>query len=99
MAVALGEAGVKTLEDLADLSTDEIRGAFESREGQRVRVPGALESFNLSVEEAEGLILRARVAAGWIEAADLEAPVEESDQEIEGEEVEAEAAAPTEEEA
>jgi N utilization substance protein A len=74
IAVALGEAGVKTVEDLADLSTDEIRGAFESRNGERVRVPGALESFNLSVEEAEGLILRARVAAGWIDAADLEPP-------------------------
>ena len=77
IAVALGEAGVKTIEDLADLATDEIRGAFESREGQRVRVPGALEAFNLSTEEAEALILRARVAAGWIDAADLEQPVEE----------------------
>jgi N utilization substance protein A len=71
MAVALGEAGVKTVEDLADLATDEIRGAFESKGGERVRVPGALESFNLSVEEAESLILRARVAAGWIDASDL----------------------------
>lgn len=68
MAVALGEAGVKTVEDLADLATDEIRGAFESKDGERVRVPGALESFNLSVEDAERLILKARVAAGWIEA-------------------------------
>src|ERR1700760_4882346 len=60
MAVALGEAGVKTVEDLADLATDELRGSFESRNGERVRVPGALEAFNLSTEEAEGLILRAR---------------------------------------
>ncbi len=72
MAVALGEAGVKTLEDLADLATDELRGAFETREGERVRQPGALESFHLSVEDAEQIILRARVAAGWIDAADLE---------------------------
>src|SRR3954465_13388284 len=78
MAVALGEAGVKTVEDLADLATDELRGAFESKNGERVRVPGALESFNLSVEEAEGLILRARVAAGWIDAADLQQPEEEA---------------------
>jgi N utilization substance protein A len=68
MAVALGEAGVKTVEDLADLATDELRGAFESKDGERVRVAGALESFNLSNEDAEALILRARVAAGWIEA-------------------------------
>jgi N utilization substance protein A len=77
ISVALGEAGVKTVEDLADLATDEIRGAFESRNGERVRVPGALESFNLSTEEAEALILRARVAAGWIDAADIEQPAEE----------------------
>jgi N utilization substance protein A len=92
MSVALGEAGVKTLEDLADLATDEIRGAFESKNGERVRVPGALESFNLSTEEAEGLILRARVAAGWIEASALEPPAAEGD-EGEGEEAEAEAEA------
>jgi len=68
VAVALGEGGVKTVEDLADLATDEIRGAFESKDGERVRVPGVLEAFNLSVEDAEALILKARVAAGWIEA-------------------------------
>jgi N utilization substance protein A len=32
-----------------------------------VRVPGVLDSFNLSPEDAEALIMRARVAAGWIE--------------------------------
>jgi N utilization substance protein A len=100
MAVALGEAGVKTVEDLADLATDELRGAFENRDGERVRVPGALESFGLSVEEAEALILRARVAAGWIEAADLEPPAEEGEEaEVEGEPAEAEAAAAEAEEA
>jgi N utilization substance protein A len=89
MAVALGEAGVKTLEDLADLATDEIRGAFESKDGERVRIAGALESFNLSVEDAESLILRARVAAGWIEA-DPE-PEVEAEPEAEYAEAEAEA--------
>ena len=77
MSVALGEAGVKTLEDLADLATDELRGAFETRSGERVRNPGALETFNLAVEDAEAIILKARVAAGWIDAADLPQVVEE----------------------
>ena len=80
MAVALGEAGVKTLEDLADLATDELRGAFESKGGERVRNPGALENFNLAVEDAEAIILRARVAAGWIDAADIAPP--ESEEEL-----------------
>ena len=65
---------MKTLEDLADLATDELRGAFESTGGERVRNPGALENFNLAVEDAEAIILRARVAAGWIDAADLAQP-------------------------
>jgi N utilization substance protein A len=77
MAVALGQAGVKTVEDLADLATDEIRGGFEQKGGERVRVPGALESFNLSVPDAEALILNARVAAGWIEAPEMEDVAEE----------------------
>lgn len=74
MAVALGEGGVKTVEDLADLATDELRGGFEFKDGERVRVPGVLESFNMAVEDAEMLILRARVAAGWIDASELPEP-------------------------
>ena len=74
IAVALGEGGVKTVEDLADLATDEIRGGYEVRGGERVKVPGVLESFNLSQEDAEMLILQARVAAGWIDASELPQP-------------------------
>lgn len=78
IAVALGEGGVKTVEDLADLATDEIRGGYEVRNGERVKVPGVLESFNLSQEDAEMLILQARVAAGWIDASELpQAPEED----------------------
>jgi N utilization substance protein A len=87
IAVALGEGGVKTVEDLADLATDEIRGGYEVRGGERVKVPGVLESFNLSQEDAEMLILQARVAAGWIDASELPQPeyVEEEAYEGEGE--------------
>ena len=74
IAVALGEGGVKTVEDLADLATDEIRGGYEVRNGERVKVPGVLESFNLSQQDAELLILQARVAAGWIDASELPQP-------------------------
>jgi N utilization substance protein A len=84
MSVALGEAGVKTVEDLADLATDELRGAFENKgAGERARTPGALESFSLTQDDAERIILRARVAAGWIDAADvpeLAEPEEEADE-------------------
>jgi N utilization substance protein A len=68
MAVALGAADTKTVEDLAGLVPDDLRGWFESKGGERVRQPGALETFTLSPEDAEALIMRARVAMGWIEA-------------------------------
>jgi N utilization substance protein A len=67
MSVALGEGEVKTVEDLAGLVPDDLRGWFETKEGERVREPGILETFGLSAEAAEALIMRARVAAGWIE--------------------------------
>jgi N utilization substance protein A len=86
MSVALGEAGVKTVEDLADLATDELRGGYETQNGERVRTPGVLESFQLSVEDAEMLILRARVAAGWIDASELEPPAAPEEGAGEGEE-------------
>lgn len=77
MAVALGQAGVKTVEDLADLATDELRGTTEQKGAERVRVPGALESFALSVPDAENLIINARIVLGWIEAPAVEEPVVE----------------------
>jgi len=82
MSVALGEGDVKSVEDLAGLVPDDLRGWFESKDGERVRQSGVLESFNLSPEDAEGLIMRARVAMGWIEAPEPEPEVEE---EAEGE--------------
>ena len=87
IAVALGEGGVKTVEDLADLATDEIRGGYEVKNGERVKVPGVLEAFNLAQEEAEMLILQARVAAGWIDASELPQPPEPEYEEepVEGE--------------
>ena len=67
IAVALGQADVKTVEDLAGLVPDDLRGWFEAKGGERVRQAGALESFNLSPEDAEALIMRGRVVMGWIE--------------------------------
>jgi N utilization substance protein A len=68
MAVALGEGDVKSVEDLAGLIPDDLRGWFENKDGERVREPGILEAFTLDAADAEALIMRARVAMGWIEA-------------------------------
>ena len=67
MAVALGEGGIKTVEDLAGLVPDDLRGWYEAKNGERVREPGILEAFGLDPQDAELLIMRARVAMGWIE--------------------------------
>ena len=68
MAVALGEHEVKNLEDLAGCATDDLIGYFETgKDKVRVRVPGALDSFSLSSDEANAIIMKARVKAGWIE--------------------------------
>jgi N utilization substance protein A len=75
MAVRFGEKDVKTLEDLAGLTPDDLRGWYESRDGARVREEGVLEGFNMPSEDAEDLILRARVAAGWITQEDYEAAI------------------------
>jgi N utilization substance protein A len=69
MAVALGEAGIKTLEDLAGCATDDLLGYYEvNKEKERVRIAGALEGFNLTADDANTIIMKARVTAGWIEA-------------------------------
>ena len=84
MAVALGEGDVKSVEDLAGLIPDDLRGWFETKDGERVREPGILESFNMDAADAEALIMRARVAMGWVEAPE---PVPEA--EVEYSEVDA----------
>lgn len=68
MAVMLGEKGVLNLEDFAGLTGDDLRGWFEARNGERVREAGLLESFALTSEAADAMIMGARIAAGWIEA-------------------------------
>ena len=80
MAVALGEGDVKSVEDLAGLIPDDLRGWFENKDGERVREPGILESFNLDAAEAEALIMRARVVMGWVEAPPEPEPEAEEDE-------------------
>ena len=68
MLVALGENGVKTVEDFADCATDDLVGWNERKDGTTTRHKGFLEDFDVSKEDAEQMILEARVKAGWIEA-------------------------------
>ena len=74
MLVRFGENGIKTVEDLAGCATDDLSGWTERKDGEAVRQPGILEGMELSREEAETLIMRARVKVGWINEADLASP-------------------------
>ncbi|MEJ2123382.1 MAG: transcription termination factor NusA [Alphaproteobacteria bacterium] len=67
MLVALGENDVKTIEDLADCATDDLIGWNEKHDGVVKHHSGFLENFEVSREEAEQMILDARIKAGWIE--------------------------------
>src|SRR3982750_53001 len=68
MAVALGEHEIKSLEDLAGCATDDLIGYYEvNKDKERVRVPGALDGFNLTSDDANAIVMKARVKMGWIE--------------------------------
>jgi N utilization substance protein A len=71
MLVAFGENDIKTVEDLAGCATDELSGWSERKDGETTRYPGILDGFELSREEAEAIIMQARVKVGWISEADL----------------------------
>jgi len=75
MLVKLGENDVKTVEDLAGCATDDLLGWTERKGTETIRNAGYLEGFELSRDDAEAIIMDARVLAGWIEApvADVEA--------------------------
>ena len=74
MLVRFGENGIKTIEDLAGCATDDLAGWTERKDGEAVRQAGILDGFEISREEAEALIMQARLKAGWITEADLAAP-------------------------
>ncbi len=80
MLVALGENDVKTMDDFAGCATDDLVGYTEGRGAEAVRHAGFLDGFDVSRADAEGMIMDARVRAGWIEA-----PTEEVEA-VEGEE-------------
>ncbi|HWV79944.1 MAG TPA: transcription termination factor NusA [Hyphomicrobiaceae bacterium] len=80
MMVALGEAGIKTIEDLADCATDDLTGWTErkkDKDSEPVKHKGALDGFDIGRKEAEAMILSARVEAGWLKPEDIAPPPEE----------------------
>ncbi|HUI21269.1 MAG TPA: transcription termination factor NusA [Methylocella sp.] len=68
MLVKFGENGIKTVEDLAGCATDDLVGWSERKDGETTKHAGILDGFEISREEAETLIMTARVKAGWIDS-------------------------------
>lgn len=73
MVVTLGEAGVKTLDDLGDLATDELNDPG-NREGEG---RGILADYGLDEEQANAIIMAAR--AHWFDDEDAPAAEESVD--------------------
>ena len=79
MAVEFGKNEVLTVEDVAGLVPDDLRGYTEIKNGEKVHEAGMLESFKLSEDDATMLIMKARVKAGWIDESALVVEEEEAE--------------------
>ncbi|AUJ65259.1 transcription termination/antitermination protein NusA [Aestuarium zhoushanense] len=73
MIEALAEDGVKSLEDFATCADWELAGGWTTVDGERVKDDGVLEKFDVSLEEAQDMIMTARVMLGWVDPEELEA--------------------------
>ena len=60
MIVKLAESDIKTLDEFAGLTTDDLVGYFEVKGDKNSKVIGLLEEFNLTREEGDQLIMEAR---------------------------------------
>ncbi len=81
MVVALAKDDVKTLEDFATCADWELAGGWTTVDGERVKDEGLLESFEVSLEEAQDMVMTARVMLGWVDPTELESETEDADAE------------------
>ena len=71
MLEALAEDGIKTLDEFATCADWELAGGWTTVDGERVKDDGLLEKFDVSLEEAQDLVMTARVMLGWVNPDDL----------------------------
>ncbi|MBO9399337.1 transcription termination/antitermination protein NusA [Shimia sp. R9_1] len=89
MIEALAKDGVLNLEDFATCADWELAGGWTTVNGERVKDDGILEPFDVSLEEAQDMVMTARVVLGWVDPAELEAEAAEDGEEDTSEEAEA----------
>ena len=93
MIEALAKDSVKTLEDFATCADWELAGGWTTVDGERIKDDGILEPFEVSLEEAQNMVMTARIQLGWVDPAELESDEEEFSDESEEEEATTEAEA------
>jgi len=71
MVEALAKDDVKTLEDFATCADWELAGGWTTVNGERVKDEGILEKFDMSLEEAQHLVMTARIQLGWVDPSEL----------------------------
>ncbi|SMR82502.1 NusA antitermination factor [Aliiroseovarius halocynthiae] len=91
MVEALAEDGVKSLEDFATCADWELAGGWTTVDGERIKDDGSLEKFGISLEEAQDMVMTARILLGWVDPAELEAEAAEGEEDAETAEEGAEA--------
>src|SRR6202166_4515671 len=74
MLVRFGENSIKTVEDLAGCATDDLVGWTERKDGESKHEPGFLDGLDVAREDAEAMIMQARVKAAWVTEAELAPP-------------------------
>jgi N utilization substance protein A len=77
MLEALAEDGIKSLDEFATCADWELAGGWTTVDGERVKDDGLLEKFDVSLEEAQDLVMTARVMLGWVNPDDLAPSIEE----------------------
>ncbi|SEN23430.1 transcription termination factor NusA [Palleronia pelagia] len=71
MIEALAKDGVKTLEDFATCADWELAGGWTVVDGERHKDDGVLEPFGVDLEEAQAMVMTARIQLGWVDPEDL----------------------------
>ena len=82
MLEALAEEGIFTLDEFAICADWELAGGYTHQDGKRIKDEGILENFDVSLEEAQHLIMQARVATNIVD--ELPEEPEEDDEELQG---------------
>jgi N utilization substance protein A len=83
MIEALAEDGIFTIEDFATCADWELAGGWTTVDGERVKDDGLLEKFDVSLEEAQTMVMTARVLLGWVDPTELDPTEPEAEGEAE----------------